>query len=45
MKTKTDNPKQQPDHQRIIGMDLHPDLFSAAALLPRGHDLGKAQVV
>lgn len=25
-------------------MDLHPDVFSAAALLRRGHDLGKAQV-
>jgi hypothetical protein len=50
MKAKTANPKDRAapkdreGGRRIIGVDLHPDVFSAAALSPRGHDLGRAQV-
>jgi hypothetical protein len=39
-KAKTMNPN--PSKQSIIGVDLHPDVFSAAALAPQGRDLGRA---
>jgi transposase len=39
----TENESLDPAASRIIGLDLHPDLFSAAALT--GRDAGTAQVV
>jgi hypothetical protein len=35
---------KKPTGKRIIVVDLPPDMFSPAALRPRGHDLRKAQV-
>lgn len=36
--------KNQTSNKRIIGMDMHSDVFCAAALAPQGHDPGRARV-
>jgi len=36
--------KEKTSNKRIVGMDLHPDIFSAAALQPHRSDPGKARV-